>query len=239
MSVKTKKQIIGVLGGMGPQASCELYRLLIEGARTRYGAIHNDEYPEIVIDSVPVPDGFSHPEDMEVVATMLEDRVKRLTTFGASMIAIACNTVCVFKDRLQSKTPIEVILTVDEVVKEVARSHKRVLLLSSSTSLKLRLYQDSLDRSGIEYIHPSVDEYETIDSIILGVLSGEEYTVLSGKITELTDSLIQDNRVEAIVLGCTEMPLIFPNEFNLPVYSSLSILAESILKRYYYRKDTI
>lgn len=237
MSVKTNKQIIGVLGGMGPQASCELYRLLVEGARVNHGAHHNDEYPEILIDSVPVPDGFSHPEDMEKVANILEDRVKRLTTFGATMIAIACNTVCVYKDRLQSKTPIEVISTVDEVVNEVAKSHKRVLLLSSSTSLKLRLYQDALDRSGIEYIHPSVDEYETIDSIILGVLSGEEYSVLSGRITELTNRLRRDNRIEAIVLGCTEMPLIFPKEFNLPVYSSLSILAESVLTRYYNKEN--
>jgi len=233
------KQIIGILGGMGPQASSELYRLLIEGARTRYGAIHNDEYPEIVIDSVPVPDGFSHPEEMETVATMLEDRVKRLTTFGATMIAVACNTVCVYKDRLQTKTPIEVISTVDEVVKEVAMSHKRVLLLSSSTSLKLRLYQDAFDRSGIEYVHPDAEEYTNIDAIISGVLKGEEYSIVSRKITEITDRVISHNRVEAIVLGCTELPLIFPKEFNLPVYSSLSILAESILKRYYYRKDSI
>lgn len=233
------KRLIGILGGMGPQASCELYRLIIEGSRTRYGALHNDEYPEIVIDSVPVPDGFSHPESMETVATMLEDRVKRMTTYGATMIAIACNTVCVYKNRLQSNTPIEVISTVDEVVKEVAKLHKRVVLLSSSTSLKLHLYQDALDRSGVEYVHPDDKEYGAIDAIISGVLKGEEYSILCSKLAKIADRLTKDNKTEAVLLGCTEMPLIFPKEFYLPVYSSLSILAESVLKRYYYRKDSI
>ena len=96
------KHIIGVLGGMGPQASNELYRLLIEGARMNFGAKHNDEFPEILIDSVPVPDGFSHPEQMELVATMLEDRVKRMTLYGVTTISLACNTVCIYKDRLHS-----------------------------------------------------------------------------------------------------------------------------------------
>jgi len=54
-----KNKIIGIIRGMGPQASCELYRLLIEGARHRYGSKNNDEYPEILIDSVPVPDFLS------------------------------------------------------------------------------------------------------------------------------------------------------------------------------------
>lgn len=49
-----QNKIIGVLGGMGPQASVELYRLLIEGAKVRYGAQNNDDYPEILIDSVPI-----------------------------------------------------------------------------------------------------------------------------------------------------------------------------------------
>lgn len=239
MSVKTNKHIIGVLGGMGPQASCELYRLLIEGARGVYGAKHNDEYPEILIDSIPVPDGFSHPEQMEVVATMLEDRVKRMTAYGATMISLACNTVCIFKERLQAKTPVEVISTVDEVVAAIAQKHKNILLLSSSTSLKLHLYQHAFDKSEIKYLLPTSEDYSEIDTIIAGVLSGVEREVLTKKVLRLTEKLLHTVSVDAIVLGCTEMPLIFPNDFHLPVYSSLSILAESILKRYYCRKDTI
>lgn len=232
-----KPQIIGVLGGMGPQASSELYRLLIEGARVNHGAIHNDDYPEILIDSVPVPDGFSHPEQMEAVATVLEDRVQRMTVYGSTMLSLACNTVCVYKDRLQSKTPIRVISTVEEVANKVAKKHHNILLLSSSTSLKLRLYQDVFDRYGVKYTTPKSEEYIEIDSIISGVLRGVDPDVLSEKIVKLTSRMLRDTQVEAVILGCTEMPLIFPKEFHLPVYSSLSILAESLLTRYYTGED--
>ncbi len=227
------KNIIGILGGMGPQASCELYKLIIDGARRAYGAHHNDEYPEIILDSIPVPDGFSHPEKMEAVASILEDRVSRLTSFGATTIAIACNTVCVYKNRLQSKTDCNVISTVEEVVKETANSHSNVVLLASSTSLQLRLYQDMMDRYGITYVYPKEHLYARIDSIIEGVLSGESYEALSKNITNLTDSLSDRSQATAVVLGCTELPLIFPKNFRMPVISSLSILAENILKRYY------
>lgn len=233
------KHIIGVLGGMGPQASNELYRLLIEGARMNFGAKHNDEFPEILIDSVPVPDGFSHPEQMELVATMLEDRVKRMTLYGVTTISLACNTVCIYKDRLQEKTPIEVLSTVEEVVKAVATNHKNVLLLSSSTSLKLRLYQQAFDEVGIQYAIPDSDDYPDIDQIISGVLSGESREFLTHNIVKLTQKLLYKTQVDAVVLGCTEMPLIFPNEFVIPVYSSLSVLAERLLKRYYCRKENI
>lgn len=231
--------ILSAYLGMGPQASCELYRLLIEGAGAEYGAKHNDEFPEILIDSVPVPDGFSHPEQMEVVATMLENRAERMTSYGATMISLACNTVCIYANRLRKITPIEVISTVDEVVEHVSKKHSRVLLLSSSTSLKLGLYQRAFDAVGVEYIAPGPEHYARIDKLILGVMSVTKKDYLTENIAELTKTLLHGVHVDAVVLGCTEMPLIFPKKFYVPVYSSLSILAESVLKRYYYRKETL
>ena len=58
-------QIIGIIGGMGPQASAEFYRVLIHRARKQYGAHENNDYPEILIDSVPVPDFLSDTKNME------------------------------------------------------------------------------------------------------------------------------------------------------------------------------
>jgi len=231
--MKQTKQIIGVIGGMGPQASNELYRLLIEGARVEYGARANDEYPEILIDSVPVPDGFSDPSQMEIVTRMLEDRTKRMTTYGATVITMACNTVCHYADRLSRNTHVNVISVVDEVVHIVSKRHSRVLLLASSTSLRLRLYQSRLEQNGVSFILPESRDYTELDSIISGVLAGVDKEVLIEKIGSLTERLIYNNHVEAIILGCTELPLIFPQKYHIPVYSSLSILAQTLLKRYY------
>lgn len=226
-------KIIGVIGGMGPQASVEFYRLLIDVARCRYGARNNDEYPEILIDSVPVPDFLSNTKQMEVAAAMLEDRVRRLTQFGATIITMACNTACILADRLKKQTPVRFVSVVDEVVRSIVRDQLSVLLLASPTSLRLGLYQLQLARFGIQFVVPEKKDFQEIEYIIRGVIEGEKREALMHKIVKLTERHVEANSVGGIVLGCTELPLVFPSQYRLPVYSSLSILAESVVKRYY------
>lgn len=218
---------------MGPQASCELYRLLIDGARYQYGAKNNDEYPEILIDSIPVPDFLSNTDRVDEAARMLEDRVLRLQMYGASFMSMACNTACILADRLQEKTTVPFISVVDEVVREVVRSGISVLLLASPTSLRLGLYQLQLSRFGVPYFVPEQKEFPELEFIIRGVIEGEDRSFLMKKLVKITERYVEIGKVGGIVLGCTELPLIFPTKYRLPVYSSLSILAGSLLKRYY------
>ncbi len=225
--------MIGIIGGMGPQASSELYRLIVHEARHRYGARENNEYPEVLIDSVPVPDFLADTAKMEEAATILEDRVRRLTAFGATMITMACNTACILADRLQRQTDVPFVSVVEEVVKEVSRGAQRVLLLASPTSLRLGLYQMALARHNFPYIVPKSRDYQELEFIIRGVLSGEDRGLLMRKITKLVAGYREIEKIDGVVLGCTELPLVFPVNYDLPVYNSLSILANTILKQYY------
>jgi aspartate racemase len=228
-----QKHIIGILGGMGPQASAEFYRLLIEGARQRHGARNNDEFPEIVLDSVPVPDFLADIEKMEEAAQMLEDRVRRMTTYGSSILTMACNTACMLADRLQRQTDKPFIVIVDEVVKAVASDKKKVLLLASPTSLRLGLYQLQLARYQVQYVVPEQKDHAELEYIIRGALGGDDGKLLLHKLVRLTERYVEKHAVDAVILGCTELPLVFPSTYRLSVYSSLSILAEAVLKQYY------
>ncbi len=228
-----KKHIIGVIGGMGPQASAEFYRLLVEGAKLGYGARNNDEFPEILLDSVPVPDFLADTRKMEEAALLLEDRTRRLTAFGASVLTMACNTACILSDRLEQATDKPFIFVVDEVVRRVAEEGKRALLLASPTSLRLGLYQVQLAHYGVPHVVPHKREYRELEHIIRATLAGEDRTFLTKKLTKIAERYVQAHNVDGIILGCTELPLVFPSSYRLPVYNSLSILAESVLKRYY------
>lgn len=227
------KNIIGIIGGMGPQASAEFYHILIDQARHAYGAENNDEYPEIVIDSVPVPDFLGSTEKMEDAAQILERRVRKLTEYGSTIITMACNTACILVDRLQQQTDVPIISVVDEVVKEVSKDARLVLLLASPTSLRLGLYQLALARHNLPYIVPQERDYRELEYIIRGVLAGEDRGVLMRKLVRLVTAYREKENVAGIVLGCTELPLVFPITYDLPVYNSLSILANTLLKQYY------
>lgn len=222
---------------MGPQASAEFYRLLIDGAKRQFGVRHNHEFPEIVMDSVPVPDFLSDVTQMERAAFMLEDRVRRLTTYGSTIITMACNTACILSERLKKQTDKPFIFVVDEVVRKVVDDGNKVLLLASPTSLRLGLYQLQLSRYGVEFVVPDMQDHQELEFIIRATLAGDDRVPLMHKLVKLTERYVEKHDVGGVVLGCTELPLVFPSVYRLPVYSSLSILAESILKRFYAKEN--
>lgn len=234
---KTIPKPIGVIGGMGPQASCELYRLLIEGARRIYGARNNDDYPEVLIDSVPVPDFLADTDKMEEAAGLLEDRVKRMSAYAVSAMTMACNTACILNSRLQLQLSIPLISVVDEVVRIVSKRCKLVFVLASPTSLNMRLYQDAFQQYNVEFLTPESSAYPELEHIIRGVIEGEKRKSLMQRLVKITERHIENHEnVDGIVLGCTELPMVFPENFHLPVYSSLDVLAKTLLKQYYYRR---
>src|SRR3989344_3827305 len=80
---------IGILGGMGPDASARLYQLMIEMARSEFGARKNEDYPEIVLQSIPVPDFISDTKRAEEAVFMLKERVRRLAHLDVGCLGLA------------------------------------------------------------------------------------------------------------------------------------------------------
>ena len=72
------RKTLGILGGMGPEASEYLYRTLIALSIKHFGAKNNDDFPEIVLQSVPVPDFISNEKAKEKALNMLLERTKAL-----------------------------------------------------------------------------------------------------------------------------------------------------------------
>ena len=72
------RKIIGILGGMGPEASGYLYKLLIDLSIKHFNARHNDDFPEVIIHSIPVPDFISSNKKRGEALQMLLERVKEL-----------------------------------------------------------------------------------------------------------------------------------------------------------------
>lgn len=231
-------KIIGIIGGMGPQASLALYELLILRAQKQYGAINNDDYPEIIIDSVPVPDFISNQQQQEQAAMMLEERVKKLTNFGVNYITIACNTASVLVEQLQKLTTVPFVSIVDVVGSTIKRGHSPALLLGSPMLLRFGLYQKILEKRHMSYVAPEVADQNRLEHIIRSVIRGDDRNNLQEKIVLLVNKYRINIGIKSVVLGCTELPLIFPTDYPLPIYNSLSILADSLLKRYY-KKEVI
>lgn len=225
---------IGILGGMGPQASARLYELLIEGTKAYTSAAVDDDYPEIVLLNVPVPNFISNKNELPKAKQMLIERTKLLEQAGCIVNGIACNTAHILLPELQAVTKVP-FLSIPKMVAEQIKTagYKRVGLLATPTTLKSTLYDEALaDIAGI--VRPDHEFAEQIEQYIYNQLTDNLYKADRGDFRLLVERFKQANSLDAVILGCTELPLVYgDSQDDKSVIDTLQILANGLLERYF------
>lgn len=219
---------IGILGGMGPEATAELYLRIIRIFQEEYGATYDSDFPEMIILNLPLPDVVGSFGEESVVRDMLVRGVKKLESAGSDFIAVPCNTVSFFISDMRKAVSIPIIDIVEETACRVhAEGLKKVGLLGTRTTVRNNLYQDTVGPN-VEVIclNQSVDEETT--RIILRVLGGkkQERDKLS------LDRFVHDLKslgAEKVILGCTELSLLL--ETRVDTIDTLQILARAVVER--------
>lgn len=230
MKEKIKKKIIAILGGMGPQASAYLLDVIIGLSIKKFGT-NNDDFPEILLDSIPIPDFISNDSRKMESLRILRNRVKFLNIINPSCLVIACNTAHIFLDDLRKISKAPFISIIEEVVDAVVRTNlKRVGILGTPMAIKSRLYQKALHDLNIRCIEPKNDELKILEKIIRNVIAGLSDNNDNRMLISITNNLMKRG-AQGIILGCTELPLIFPVKQNFPVFSSLNIIAKALLEK--------
>ncbi len=219
-----------ILGGMGPQASVKLHQLLLEGSVAHHSG-SPDEYPAIRHLSIPVPDFISSPKEYVKALGLIKDVCESPLLDRASAVGIACNTAhLMVPDLPLSDLPfVSMIDAVTTKLQEVGAF--RVGLLASPQTVKTGLYGSALKHKGLRTVVPSKNELQELDDIIHDVISGTNPALLRPKLSRLALNL-EKRGADAILLGCTELPLIGVDS-KLVVVDSLQALADRMLEKHY------
>lgn len=221
---------IGILGGMGPQATGELYRLLIEKSISDFALVHNNDFPEIIIDSIPVPDFISDTKNLQVAREMLIQRTKQLNAFGVGQICIPCNTAHMLIQDIREASDVPVLSIMDEVRRVVIHGrYLRVGLFASPMTIKSGLY-DLFNEQVMLFI-PNHVVQNRLEGIIRSVIAGQNRKELQPELTALANTFKQIHDLDVLILGCTELPLVAPENFSVPIISSLDVLAHAALHK--------
>lgn len=225
-----RKKTIGIIGGMGPQASAKLVQVLIDMAARDFGVKNDDEFPEIILNSVQVPNFISDRKNVKIVQNRLIKTIKSMEVFKPSCFAIACNTAHILVKNLQTETSVPFISIIDAVTKAVSSAKiTRIGLLGTPVTISSGLYKNALAKQRIKVITPSKKERIIVENVIRNVLAGRASSVDSQRLMFVAESL-RKKGAQGIILGCTELPLIFPKDFVIPVFDSIEILARALLK---------
>jgi aspartate racemase len=222
---------VGLIGGVGPQATAYIYQKLIEVSQSAYNARNNDDYPDVIFASVPVPDFISSKAKLEVAEEMLINTAIGLERAGCDALFIGSSTVHILLDKLQAKTTIPFISMVELVAQRCSDlGYERVALLGTPVLLGSGLYDRALSAQGINLIKPDAAQIEVCDEIIRLILAGKSVDPVKPSYVGVISSMF-DHKAEAVILGCTELPLVLDYEvLGDRILSSDKILAEGIAK---------
>jgi len=228
-----QRKAIGILGGMGPEASVYMYRMLIELSFLKFNAKNNDHFPEIVLDSVPVPDFISNDKNKNKALKMLKGRTRNFSSSSTLCLSIACNTAHVLIEELQQTTEVPFISMIDEVTQAVFLARcQRAGIIATPSTIRFGLYQKALEKKGIDFVVPSVEEIKKMEQVIRNVIRGKQLKNDTTTLFNIANGL-RMRGADCIILGCTEIPLVFPKKYSLPVFNSVEILSLSLLRKYY------
>lgn len=228
------KKTLAILGGMGPEASELMYKTLIRMSIEKFGAVHNDQFPDIVLFSVPVPDFISDESSKKAALEMLKARVQMVDPKQVQYFSIACNTAHLLLKDLQKETTVPFISMVDEMVKQIQKNgFKKIGLMGTPTTLKTSLYSSAFEKVNVESILPSQKQINQLEQIIRAVIAGKNGKKEEKQLINIADSLVAKG-AEAIILGCTELPIVFPTSYKVPSFSSIAVLSEALLEKYYH-----
>ncbi len=230
--MKQQPQPITILGGMGPQASAHLYKLLIQKSQ-KHPKQKPGIFPHIVLRSLAVEDFISDQAKQRDAKTAMLHAARLADKDNSCVLAIACNTAHVFADDIKehSKTPF--ISMIELVANKAAERSKTIGLLATPTTIRTGLYHNALARRGVKCIEPSSDEQETLEQIIRAVIASKAGALEQETLLRIARRM-QRSGAESIILGCTELPLVFPkSQAKMTVHDSLEILADHLLQKYY------
>ncbi len=161
------------------------------------------------------------------------DSANRLASIGADFLICPDNTIHQALPIIESRSPLPWMHIAEIVANEAAaRGFRRVGLTGTRWLVESDVYPEKLTERGIEYLRPTPDEREEINRIIMQELVYGTFKPASVAYFERVIAAMKDRGCDAVVLGCTEIPLIVSDDNAvLPTLDSTRLLARAALRR--------
>jgi aspartate racemase len=194
---------------------------------------HN--HPEITMNSVPMAEHMTHirANDWEAVAGVLADSARKVAKAGADFALCPDNTYHQAFEYLVPLSPIPWLHIAEVVAEEAHRlGYRRLGILGTKYLVEGPVYPRALEKLGIERRIPGEADREKINEIIFKELVNGVFPETSRLYLNEVAEKFKEGGCDAVVLGCTEIPLIVrPDDTPLPTLDSTRLLAKAALRR--------
>jgi aspartate racemase len=201
---------LGIVGGIAPGSTIDYYRLLIDRYRERRS---DGSYPTLIINSIDLQRFLAlvGAGDRPALTDYLVEQVTTLARAGAHLGLFASNTPHLVFDEVRRQSPIPLVSIV-EATADAAMSQglRRVGLLGTRFTMEGGFYSAVFERHGMSVVTPNADARTFVhDRYMQEFVQGVFRDDTRRAVIDIIDELAERERIEAMVLGGTELPLLF------------------------------
>jgi len=225
-------KLIGMVGGLSWEATALYYRLLNEAAARALGEHHNARSVIVSVDFAEAL-ALANAGDWDGLAVLLIDAARRLCAAGAEMVLLGANTAHIVAGQVAAAIPVP-LLHIADVAGEAALAQglRRVGLIGTRFTLESPIYADRLrERFGLQVSTPDAAGRDELQRIIIDELTVGR--IEQGSRANCLDIVrrLGDAGAEAIVVACTELPLLLrPEDSPLALLDTTALHAEAALR---------
>jgi aspartate racemase len=222
---------VGIIGGLGPETTAEFY---LDVSFSNYKR-NKKSRPAIVIASVPLPykieeDSIKKGEGIERCIPFLTNEAVRLENAGVDFIVLPCNSLHMFIGDIRKSVKIPVLSIIEETVQYIKENNfKNIGIVSTSATIKNRLYETAFERNNINFVTPDDFQQARLGKIIHNLVMGQKNNRDREELIQIINDF-ENKNVDAVALACTDLQLLIPEHSVLKIFDTMKILAHATVR---------
>ncbi len=223
------EKIVGILGGMGPQATVDLMQRIIRLTKV----LDDIDHIRCIVDNNPkIPSRIKAiiEKDGEDPGPCMADMAKRLETWGADFLAIACNTAHYYYEVISRAVDIPVINMIDSVLDHIKQNYpdcSKIGILGSPAIRITKLYEKKFNLFDIKIIYPDHKYQEMLFNVIRDIKAGNTGSSVLESYTCICNHL-KNKDIFYTIIACTELSVL-NTKVSLKTIDAAQILAQKII----------
>ncbi len=223
---------VGIVGGLGPESTVDYYRRILAAWERE----DPSSAPSIVIDSLDAQRALKLvAEDRRAFSDYLFESLQRLAGAGVDFAVLSANTAHLVFDDLSARSSVPLLSIVETCAAEAQRhALERVALLGTRFTMEATFYPEVCARFGVEVVTPAADERARVHERYVGeLLTGDFREDTRQEFISLVDRLRREERIEGVILGGTELPLLLRDASiaGVPVLDTTGLHVAAIVQR--------
>ena len=225
------EKVIGILGGMGTEATVDLYAKIALHSNAKVDQDHFhiivDSNPKIPSRQAAILEGGEDP------TSAMCETARNLEKAGADFLVIPCNTAHVFLSPVKQSVKIPILSIVEETVHAVLDQFpelEKVGLMGSTAIVSTGLYSGAFEEKGISTTVPTAGAQQLLVEAISAIKAGDKGSRVKAQLQMVVGELVSRG-AQVIILGCTELPLVIGSkDIDVPIVDTTEVLALAAIR---------